>query len=425
MKHKIWVMGCLALFAACSESDGDEGTGDTSGDTGGDTGGDTANYEGCTRVVEPSAGNDQTNVQTAFVEAGDGDVICLGAGTFTFNAELSVDSPNLTIRGMGMDATLLDFSGQDAGANGIKAGSDGITFEDFKLLDSPGDGIRVDDAVGVTFRRVWVSWTAEESLEAGAYGVYPVGCDDVLIEDSKVNGARDAGIYVGQSRNVIVRRNEAWGNVAGIEIENTIDSDVYENHAHDNTSGILVFNLPKLAQYGSRAKIHHNLIENNNVENFGVEGTVVAAVPGGTGIILLACDDNEFHDNTITGNRTAGVLAFTYLAGIFGSYDDPNFDTFAERNYFHNNTFANNGASPIGTLHQVASRVLPAENSPTIVVDGCDVRGEDFNAEGVRNCFADNGDITFTTLDCLRFEDIVTDLAAVECSYPSLPAVEL
>jgi len=47
--------------------------------------------------------------------------------------------------------------------------------------------------------------------------------------------AADAGSYVGQSKNVIVRNNRAESNVAGIEIENTQGADVYDNVAVDNT----------------------------------------------------------------------------------------------------------------------------------------------------------------------------------------------
>ena len=38
----------------------------------------------------------------------------------------------------------------------------------------------------------------------------------------------DAGVYVGQSTNVTIRHYYAHHNVAGIEIENCINSDVYK-----------------------------------------------------------------------------------------------------------------------------------------------------------------------------------------------------
>ena len=99
----------------------------------------------------------------------------------------------------------------------------------------------------------------------GAYGIYPVKSKNVLIEDSASIGASDAGIYVGQSQNVIVRRNRAEKNVAGIEIENTINADVYENTATGNTGGILVFNMPNLPQPGQSTRVFNNKSIDNNL----------------------------------------------------------------------------------------------------------------------------------------------------------------
>ena len=71
-----------------------------------------------------------------------------------------------------------------------------------------------------------------------------------------MKGASDAGIYVGQSRNIVVRRNQVEFNVAGIEIENSTDADVYDNMATNNTGGILVFNLPgPPVQDGRRTRV--------------------------------------------------------------------------------------------------------------------------------------------------------------------------
>ena len=195
--------------------------------------------------------------------------------------------------------------------------------------------------------KVW--WDADESLDNGAYGLYPVGCDGVLIHGCVVKGARDAGIYVGQSNHILVEDSEAFGNVAGIEIENSVDAEVRNNHAYDNTAGILVFNLPGLPVYGGeRTLVHDNLVENNNVANFAEEGTIVASVPPGIGILVLSSDHNEFHSNTVTGNGTTGVIIVTYLEGLYGTHSDENFDQFSEGNWVHDNTISDNGNAPQG-----------------------------------------------------------------------------
>ncbi|MBK6512223.1 MAG: right-handed parallel beta-helix repeat-containing protein [Haliea sp.] len=121
------------------------------------------------------------------------------------------------------------------------------------MENTSGDAIKVKDANGVTFRRVRVEWTNGPDENNGAYGLYPVGCRNVLIEDSEVRGASDAGVYVGQSENIIVRRNYVYENVAGIEIENSKFADVYENNTTGNTGGILVFDLPGPPVQGGEA----------------------------------------------------------------------------------------------------------------------------------------------------------------------------
>ena len=373
----------------------------------------------CDLTVGPSA-DDQTTIQEALISVSAGQTLCLDAGEYSFIAELSLDVDDVTVRGAGMEATILDFSNQEvgAGANGLKVSSDRVTLEDFQVRDTPGDGIRVDDTVGITFRRVWISWSEAQSLDNGAYGLYPVGCQDVLVEDCKVNGARDAGIYVGQSNDILVQRNEVWGNVAGIEIENSNDAEVRDNFAHDNSAGILVFNLPGLEQNGSRANIHHNVVESNNVPNFGVEGTVVAAVPGGSGIIVLACDDNEFHSNEIRGNDTAGFILFTYHVGLFGSFEDDSFDIHPEGNWIHDNTFADNGTAPIGTLHAVLPDGLVPTPSPDILWDGC---AQPRDGETSALCVQE-ARVTYLDMDfCGGFDAPVSDLASVDCAGESLP----
>ena len=80
---------------------------------------------------------------------------------------------------------------------------------------------------------------------------------------------------------MVVRNNRAEFNVAGIEIENTIGADVYDNVATNNTGGILVFNMPDLPQAGHNTRLFNNQIVENNTPNFGAQGSAVASVPAG------------------------------------------------------------------------------------------------------------------------------------------------
>ena len=140
---------------------------------------------------------------------------------------------------------------------------------------------------GATFRALHVAWTAGDGTD-GAYGLYPVQSTNVLIEGCTVQGASDSGVYVGQSTSIVVRHNTVLGNVAGIEIENSFDADVYENESHHNTAGILVFDLPGLQQEGGHGiRVFSNDIHENNTQNFAAKGDIVSMVPAGLRIMTV------------------------------------------------------------------------------------------------------------------------------------------
>ena len=158
-------------------------------------------------------------------------------------------------------------------------------------------------------------WTGGPKSTNGAYGLYPVESKDVLIDGCVAIGASDAGIYVGQSENIIVRNSRAHYNVAGIEIENSYYADVYDNVASHNTGGILVFDLPDLPQQGGHhVRVFRNKAVDNDTDNFAPEGNIVGEVPRGTGIIIQANSDVEVFDNDISGNGTVNLSIVTYSA---------------------------------------------------------------------------------------------------------------
>jgi len=194
---------------------------------------------------------------------------------------------------------------------------------------------------------------------------------NVLIEDCIARDASDAGIYVGQSENIIVRRNRAENNVAGIEIENSVNADVYENVATNNTGGILVFSLPDLQKkIGHHCRVYKNTIVENNHPNFAPKGNAVASVPVGTGVMILANRHVEVFDNTIENNQNAGLSISSYLVTTRPYKQDPVYDPYCEAIYVHDNKFAGNGDKPNGALGQMITMILGEKTLPDIVYDG-------------------------------------------------------
>lgn len=370
----------------------------------------------CTIKLEPGS-DDQTSVQTNFIDARPGSTICLGAGRFSFETELSISLADITVRGAGKGKTILDFSRQDLGSNGLALTGDRITIQDLDVFNTPGDALRATAVKDVAFRNVGVSWEKPASVNNGAYGLYPVECDGVIIDGCSVSGARDAGVYVGQSHHVLVANTEASGNVAGIEIENTIDAEVRDCHAHDNVAGILVFNLPNLPlQGGSRANIHHNVVENNNIATFAEAGTIVSNVPSGIGIMILSSDDNEVHHNEVSGNDSVGALMLSYTPLVFSPFDDPNFNSFPQGNYLHDNTFSGNGTKPDSLL----ALIIPKRPVPDILWDGCLDPKPDRKA--LVNCLGDNHGATYMNLNICGSSGPSQDQTKVTCKYASLPS---
>jgi parallel beta-helix repeat protein len=287
------------------------------------------------------------------------------------------------------------------------------------VFDTPGDGIRGDKIDDIAFEGIHVIWPDVASLDNGAYGLYPVQSNGVTIRDCLVDGARDAGVYVGQSTAILVENNEARGNVAGIEIENSTDAIVRGNHAHDNTAGILVFNLPGLdIGDGQRTNVYDNDIDNNNVPNFGEPGTVVSMVPPGIGVLLLAADRNEVADNRITNNDSVGIVVLLYSDMLFPPPDDADFDIYAEGNFVHDNVFEGNGQNPADLILLVTENAMP---TPDIMFDGCSDPDKD-NADGsLTNCLAGAGDATFMAVNLCGQGMLETEPTSYTCEHDPLP----
>jgi len=315
----------------------------------------------------------QAQLIEQLIDAQPGDVIDIPEGVFSFDRSLSLTVNGVTLRGQGMDRTILSFQNQIAGAEGLIVTASDFTLENLAIEDTIGDGLKVNEGENIVIRGVRVEWTAGPRTENGAYGIYPVQTSNVLIEDSIAIGASDAGIYVGQSRNVIVRRNRAERNVAGIEIENTFAADVYDNVATENTGGILVFNMPNLPQRGYQTRVFNNHVFANNTGNFGHEGTPVASIPAGSGIVINSNDDVEIFDNDISDNRTANIIISSLHSANYAGYAaQDNFDPYPEGIFIHGNMFSGGGDNPDGLDLQALKLVTvgPLGSLPDVLWDG-------------------------------------------------------
>ena len=375
--------------------------------------------------------NSQEEIQEALIDLEPGDVLTLEPGEYFFEDGVSLDIDDVIFEGSGIDDTILNFGNQISGAQGLLVTSDGVTLRDFAVLDAKGDAIKIIGADGINMIRLRTEWTGGPKATNGAYGFYPVESKDVLIDGCVAIGASDAGIYVGQSQNIIVKNSVAQYNVAGIEIENSYYADVFDNLASHNTGGILVFDLPDLPQQGGHhVRVFRNKAINNDTDNFAPEGNIVGEVPRGTGIIIQANSDVEVFDNDIYGNGTVNLSIVTY------SYEteDENYNPHPKSIQIHGNRFGDGGFDPdIGTGELAAILFeLSDGDMPDIFWDGILPTSEMIfgQPDGERLLISNNGDATFLTLNPIKyilpfFDPVERDIKAYEGKVRPLPEVVL
>ena len=319
--------------------------------------------EGITHVS--AEGDFAENLQLALIEAEPGDTIVMPEGTFAFTTGLSLDVDGVTLAGAGQGKTILDFAGQTGAGEGLLVTADDVVLTDFGIRDTKGDGIKSKDSDRITYQYLTVEWSGEPKATNGAYGIYPVESTDVLVQNCTVRGASDAGIYVGQSENIIVRDSIAEYNVAGIEIENSSYADVYGNIARHNAGGILVFDLPDLPVMGGHStRVYDNDIVENNTVNFAPVGNIVAGVPSGTGLIVMANSDVYVTGNRFKDNRTVHAMLTAYTE----PFTDAAYNPLLTDITLTGNTYEGGLDDPQGMLAPVAAAL--GGSLPAIVTDG-------------------------------------------------------
>ena len=328
----------------------------------------SAHFQAKEIIIGPGE-NAQEDLQEALILMSEGDTLLIKSGYYLFEDGLSLDVDDVTVIGEGMDETILDFKNQQSGAQGFLVTSNGVTLKDFAILDAKGDALKVIGSKGINMINLRTEWTGGPKSTNGAYGFYPVESEDVLIDGCVAIGASDAGIYVGQSKNIIVRNSIAQYNVAGIEIENSYYADVYNNLASHNTGGILIFDLPDLPQQGGHhIRVFDNKSVDNDTDNFAPEGNIVGEVPRGTGIIIMANSDVEVFNNVMSGNGTVNLSIVSYS----DETDDPNYYPHPRRIQIHNNTYGPGGFDPDVGTGDLAKALFEISdgNMPDIFWDG-------------------------------------------------------
>ena len=144
--------------------------------------------QAATLMVAPGP-DAQERLQTALLDARPGDTVQIAAGRYDLTDGLSLDVDGVTVTGAGPGATVLSFKGQKGAGEGLLITSDRVTVKDLAVEDTRGDGIKSKGADDIRYLNLRVEWTGGPKATNGAYGVYPVSSERVLIDGVVVKGA--------------------------------------------------------------------------------------------------------------------------------------------------------------------------------------------------------------------------------------------
>lgn len=322
--------------------------------------------------------NDGESIQEAVKAAAPGTTIRVMPGTY--HETVYIDKDGIRLIGVIDKGRRAHLDGKGELNDAILYSGNNIVVENFKITGYKGNGI---------MSQAGNNWEIRNNLiiETGVYGIFPQLGQNGVVEHNIISGIEDAAIYVGMSDNVHVAYNDVFDSVAGIEIENSRHAIVEANRVYNNTGGILAFITPGLPiKTTYDVIIRNNFVIANNHPNFGAPGSIVAGIPAGTGILVMAADDVVIEGNIIRDNKNAGIL-ITDHGHASNVTIDPESDPNADRVRLLDNVMWNNGYEPIAEIKALMLSQLKTGNPDIVRVgpseDSCILNRHRYVAVGV------------------------------------------
>lgn len=251
-----------------------------------------------------------------------GGLIVIGAGTY--DEQLVVDKPDVTIRGEDRNATVIDGGG--IRPYGIVAIADGVRIENLTVTGATFYGVLVTglhdgDGPATPGENGYTGWDPEKfpplqrflvdhvtAYNNGLYGIYAFNSQHGVIRDSYASGSADSGFYVGQCEqcDILVTGNVAERNAVGFENANASDSVVITgNRFSGNRVGMTLLSSYQEAFTPQRG---NTVIGNVISDNVSSDSPKQAEGGFATGIGISGGQDNVVERNLLTGNPRADVI---------------------------------------------------------------------------------------------------------------------
>lgn len=298
---------------------------------------------------------------------------------------------NVQLEGMGASPEDVLIDGDRTKLNSIRVDrADGFVLRGLTIQYSDFNNVYVIETNGFRLDRVVSRWSRE-------YGFLTFTSDHGLYESVTTYGNGDFGIYPGSSAeggctrfSTEIRNSESYGNLLGISGTAANAIWVHDSRFHHNVAGIAVDSAsaghPGMPQ--DCARIERNRIYANNLDPYTDERNAyclrpelerdprvlcpIAALPVGTGVVILGGNRNVVRSNWIYDNWRWGAALYWVPAFQRGDTDPA-----VQRDTSHGNRFVDNrmGVRP-------DSRRAP--------------NGRDFfwDGQGRRNCWERNGTAT-------------------------------
>lgn len=300
--------------------------------------------------------NAQAELEAAFSQARDGDDVRLDEGRYQLSADLTLAADGVSLRGDGEDKSIL------VGA-GIAVDADGVELRGFAVENARGDAIQARDCTGLTLRDVRAEWNA--GRERGN-GLAVTNCANVLIQDVIARGAARAGVYVAQSRTIIVRDSLAERNGVGIAIESSRNADLFGNVASSNAIGLMIADPPAPGrQDGHSVRAFRNQITGASPPQAASAPAFPASMPAGTGVLIVGGRDIHVFENEIGENGASNVFISAYREPV----RDAAYNPLPRDVMIRDNQFGRAGFAPGGDLAALAQAGV---RLPDVLWDGSD-----------------------------------------------------
>src|SRR5262249_17007857 len=192
----------------------------------------------------------------------------------------------------------------------------------------------------------------------------------------------------------------------------------------------MAFNMPDLPiQGGSGVRIHNNKVVANNTANFAPTSQIVAGLPTGTGVLVLAIKNVEIFKNTIKHNNTANISVSTFAPPEDKPLKDQNYNPYNAAVYIHDNDISGGGKQPDLRLPKIAALTkATGKTFADIMYDGViePKDGKPGKPEDAKICVENNGDASFLNYDAGNgFKKLVKDVKVYKCSLPALATVSI